>query len=173
MNYNFTFSDLGSLATFFLLLFTIWQYKKDAKRKLDMEEKSQAEKISSWIVLKSEGERAFIAVSNQSRSPVYEVILLMVPFQGAGDPTGKNIPDEYRAFLSVVPPGKYYSKIGDGWGGMSFHPSSSVAFIDASGTNWVREGDGRLHKIDLKPMEYYNIPRPISWGHPLDEPKSW
>jgi len=162
------FLILGNIATFLLLLFTICQYLKNNRDKLKREERNQAEKISTWIISKRNNEYAFGNISNQSKTPIYEVIITLVPFQGSGDLTGKNTPEIYREFFSVIPPGHYYIKIKNGWSGMSFHPNLSVAFIDAAGINWKREGDGYLHKINSKPPEYYNISRPLSWEFPSE-----
>lgn len=160
MNIFQLITSIGSLATFGLFLFAIYQYRAHYK-------KEQAKNISSWII-SNEGQTAWLAISNQSKSPVYEVILTLVAFQGAGDPTGKTLGDEFRVFLSVLPPGKYYAKT-MGHHGMMFHPAVKIVFTDNLGTNWAREGDGSLHKIYRKPMEYYNLSRPITWDYPLDK----
>ncbi len=159
-------ASIGSLATFALLCFTIWQYRKDLSEKKEQSERAQAMKIASWVVY-NEGQTAWIAISNQSESPVYEVILTLVAFQGAGDSIGINTSDDFRAYLSVLPPGKYYAKT-MGHRGMMFHASAAVAFIDNSGVNWLRDGNGNLSKINKKPVEYYNLSRPLSWDYPLE-----
>ena len=130
---------------------------------------NQAKQISAWVV-SNEGQTAWLAVSNQSESPVYEVILTLVAFQGAGDSIGINTPDEFRAYLSVLPTGKYYAKT-MGNRGMMFHASVAISFIDSSGVNWLREGDGSLYKINQKPVEYYNLSRPLIWDYPLEKMK--
>ena len=165
ISHRLSIADVGNLATFFLLLLAIYQYQNSYKIK-------QAKNISSWINfnLKDSKSNTWIEMLNRSEGPVYEVVICLVPLQGAGDSTGKNIPEEYRVFIGVLPPGKYYTKLPGGWGGMMFHPSASIAFIDSLENSWVREGNGYLHTIPVKPPEYYMVPRPISWDYPLDKP---
>ena len=160
-------ASVGSLATFGLLCFTVWQHKKNLQKERDELERSQAKNVSAWVV-SNEGLSTWLAVSNQSESPVYEVIVSLVAFQGAGDLIGKTIPNDHRACLSVLPPGVSYVKT-IGHRGMMFHASAAIAFIDNVGTNWIREGNGSLYKIDSKPVEYYDISRPLIWDYPLEK----
>lgn len=160
-------SSIGSIATFCLFFITLWQYRKISKNDRNRKERMQAKNISAWVV-SNEGQEAWLAVSNQSESPVYEAILTLVAFQGTGDSVGIDTGSDFRAFLSVLPPGKYYAKT-MGNRGMMFHASAAIAFTDNSGTNWLRDGNGLLQKIDKKPVEYYNLSRPLSWDYPLEK----
>lgn len=144
------------------------QYRKNSLETTSRIKRQQAEKVTSWII-SNNGQTAWHTITNQSKNPIYEVIVSLVAFQGAGDMVGKVSPIVFKEFLSAIPPGTYYAKTA-GNTGMSFHPSSCIAFVDSNGTSWLRKGDGSLEEIAQKPIEYYGIPRPIGWGLPRKEP---
>jgi hypothetical protein len=155
-------SGIGTLSAAWI---AVAQYRKNSQDKARSYRQEQAGKITSWV-LDNNGQTAWHVISNQSENPIYEVIVSLVAFQGAGDAIGKTTPINFRRFLSVVPPGTYYVKT-DGHSGMSFHPSSCVAFTDTQGVSWLRKGDGGLVELGTqKPMEFYDVPRPIGWELP-------
>lgn len=155
---------LASIGTVGVLGLGLLQYRRNSKNSERQIHEEQAKNISAWVVSNT-GLEAWLAISNQSRNPIYEVILTLVPFEGSGDPDGKTTPNNFRALLSVVPPGQYYART-DGHTGMHFHPSVNVAFTDNSGNNWMRSGRGLLSEIHVKPTEYFSLPRPMSWSYP-------
>ena len=53
---------------------------------------------------------------------------------------------------------------------MHFHPGLEMGFTDRGGRHWIRDGDGSLTEVDVKPINYYKVPRPISWSFPRDDP---
>lgn len=171
---NISIADIGSLATFFLLLFTVWKYRKDLRNEHEKIERLQAKNISAWVISNAgDGGEAWLAISNQSESPVYGVITSLVSFSDTSKGTqneeleGLHVPYEYHALSSVLPPGKYYVKTA-GHLGMNFRASAEIAFIDNSGINWIRNGDGSLKKIDRKPLDYYDLSRPPGWEYPQE-----
>jgi hypothetical protein len=147
-------------------LFATLTYFFNSRRNSHNIRKSQAEKITAWVV-KNNGQHATICVWNKSEKPIYEVIVCLVAFQGAGDPSGITTPNDFKAFLSVAPPGKSYLAT-RGHSGMSFHPTAKVVFVDSSGLNWSREGNGRLNRIHIRPVEYFKLHRPLGWELPSE-----
>jgi hypothetical protein len=158
---------LAAIGTVGALWLATWQYVRNSRRRHQQLIRNQADNVTAWVVTNN-GRFAWLAVQNQSKNPIYEVIVTLVPFQGSGDPSGKTTPMEFRGFISVVPPGISYVNTA-GHSGMSFHPAANVVFTDGNANNWVREGNGSLNKIGLKPMEYYAIPRPIGWQLPIHD----
>lgn len=128
---------------------------------------SQAELITAWIDQEDDDGYGWVAIVNKSNIPVYKVILSVVNIQN--DPSsGKDTPNFLRAYLDLVPPGKYYTRI-QVHHGMSFISGLEIAFIDSFGQFWVRNGNSQLSKINMPPNEYYNIGLPLSWVHPIPE----
>lgn len=164
---NITISELGDLATFGLLLFTIWQFRVISRRQYFQKEMEQAKSISAWIGPMTGDVTTKFTVSNKSESPVYEVVASLVSVQGAAYSSGLETPLESRAFLSILPPGCQQI----GWnilidGGMGLHFGVEIAFTDCCGINWVRKCDGSLIKISDKAVEYYGLSRPLIWEYP-------
>ena len=127
----------------------------------------QAKKISAWIFKEEEDSSAWIAIYNESDFPVSKMILSTVNTQIKAS-SGLDTPDEFRAFLSLIPPGKYYTRL-QVHHGMNFLSGIEIAFIDKNGENWIRNGDGILNKINESPVQYYNLPSPISWEIPNEK----
>lgn len=155
---------VGSVGTVLTLLLATLTYFFNSIANSKKLRKSQAEKITAWVI-SNNGEHAVICIWNKSDKPIYEVIVCLVAFQGAGDPTGITIPNDFKAFLSVSPPGKSYLAL-HGHSGMCFHPTAKVVFTDSNGLNWSREGNGRLNHIHQKPVEYFKLSRPLGWELP-------
>jgi len=156
---------LASIGTVGVLLLGLLQYIRNSRLSEKRVHEEQAKNVTAWVV-SNVGQEAWLAISNQSKNPIYEVILTLVPFEGAGDPTGKATLINFRAFLSVVPPGLYYART-DGNTGMHFHASASAAFTDSVGASWIRDGRGKLEEIKKLPTDYFGLPRPLSWTYPV------
>jgi|SRR5665213_67686 len=155
---------VGSVGTILALLFAATTYLINSLQNARNIRKAQAENVTAWVVSNG-GVNAVIGIWNKSDKPIYEVIACLVAFQGAGDPTGKTTPIEFKAFLSVAPPGKSYLAV-HGHSGMSFHPSAKIVFTDSNALNWSREGDGILNRIRSRPVEYFGLHRPLGWELP-------
>lgn len=175
----------GDWATWAAAVFTgsavfvaLWQIhverreRQKVERRAEEEQKRrQATKVSAWIT-KAYDDPMWIAVRNSSDEPVYEVIVSLVSVQGAGPPRDAHDtePDfRYRAFLSVVPPGRFYASMPYGGHGMSMRFGLEVAFTDASGQYWVRKGNGDLSCIATPAIDYYRVHRPVGWDYPVIE----
>lgn len=148
-------AGIATVLTFIVAFIQIFIERNIRKNK---ENKEQAEHITAYIS-KEKDYKAEIVVSNLSPEPVYEFIVHIVAFQGAG--MKRNV-----ALLSVVPPGKSYITTEANYHGMSFHPSVEIAFRDINGRNWLRSGRGELQEIYKSPTDYYKFPRPLSWTLP-------
>ena len=126
----------------------------------------QAHEISAWIAKEEDDDLAWVAVNNGSSFQISKVILSTVNVQGKAS-KGVDAPNGYRSYLSIVPPGIYYTRI-QIQHGMSFLSGLEIAFLDKEGQGWVRDGDGIIIRIKQFPYEYYEIPLPISWEQPKD-----
>lgn len=161
-------AGVGTIATFIVALLQI-KTERDARIKREKEThvrkmRDQAEHVSSWILKESpDHSKVWIAVSNQSTRPVYQVIVSLVMIQGSGPRDGKDTPSTEQVHLSVAPPGVIYVSIPANYHGMNRHPGIEIAFKDALGKCWVRKGSGDLVEIEKTPVEYYAIDLPTSW----------
>jgi hypothetical protein len=50
--------------------------------------------------------------------------------------------------------------------GMMRRYGIELAFQDAGGCYWLRQGNGILKQIDQHPVDLYGIPRPVPWHNP-------
>ncbi len=130
-------------------------------------DKEEAKLISAWIIKEDEDGWAWVTISNQSRFPIYKIILSTVNIQ-LKPTSGLETPNEIAASLSVVPPGKYFTRI-QIHHGMGFISGIELAFQDSHGKNWIRNGVGITRKLNLSPSEYYSLPLPLSWEKPLEK----
>ena len=161
-------AGIGTLATFFVAFLQIRTERKARNRREEethtRKMRDQAEHVASWIVKESSDHSTlWIAVSNQSTRPVYQVIVFLVMIQGSGPREGKDTPSTERVCLSVAPPGVIYVSMPANYHGMHRHPGIELAFKDALGKCWVRKGSGDLGEIERPPVEYYDISLPTSW----------
>lgn len=164
--------QLGDIATWLAAIGTVGaffvgfkQIKDEREIRKDNELKDQAVRISAFIV-KENLPKTKIELLNLSSEPIYEAIVSLEAFQGAGFEKPSNTPGEYISCLSVIPPGKSFTFIGGGYHGMSFHPSIAMAFKDIKGKNWFRSGRGDLKEISMSPTDFYELRLPISWEIP-------
>jgi hypothetical protein len=178
---------LAALGTVGTLMAALWQIntERNARQRLERqaeqrERRGQAERISAWIALGArasapgqpvddEGARTWIALLNRSKEPVYQAVASLVLIQGAGPRTGKETRPEYRATLSVIPPGRYYIDVAGGWAGMSARPGVELAFTDCAGTHWVRAANGDLTQIEKAAVDYYELGLPQAWSIPVTD----
>lgn len=165
---------IGTFLAFFAVILQIRDEriirKKTENAERERLHREQAEHISAWVDnedWQNRGPIAQIAVLNQSKEPIYQVIVSIVAFQGAGPSSGIETQDEFLGFLSIIPPkSKVTVEVNGGYHGMSFHPAVEVAFIDRNGQTWIRKGNGDLMQINHDPTDYYHLPRPLSWQLP-------
>ena len=161
-------AGIGTIATFFVAFLQI-RTERDARNRREEEThirktRDQAEHVSSWIVKESsDHSKLWVAISNQSTRPVYQVIVSLVMIQGSGPREGIDTPSTEQVCLSAAPPGVIYVSIPADYHGMSRHPGIEIAFKDATGKCWVRKGSGDLVEIEKLPVEYYDISLPTSW----------
>lgn len=157
---------LASIGTVGTLLFTVVGLAHERRQKEREKRQEQADHISAWVAKEVDG-KAWLAILNQSKDPIYEVVLSVVSFYEADLATGKHTPQAYRDYLSVVPPGgKSYGCVEDDYGGKTFHPAVEIAFKDVSGYFWLRRGDGTLIQISQPPVDYYRVALPVPWQLP-------
>src|SRR5665213_1956217 len=168
-------AGVGTVAAFFL---AFGQLEAERRRKTKEEHEGQARSISAWVAREGvgtaqgdDGPVTWIAISNSSNKPIHEVVATIVKFpHGGGRDSlndGKNVPLEFRAFVSVVPPGISYARVSGGYRGMHFQPAVEVAFKDRSGGYWIRGKNGGTFEIEKDPVIHYGFSHPMGWSLPL------
>ena len=165
------------IATLLLFAGAYWQIHIERQARIEREKerdlrriRSQAEHLSTWIAKEIQASsQIWIAISNQSTGPVYEVIVSVVMIQGSGPHKGSDTSSTEQSCLSVAPPGLSYTSIISHYHGMSRHPGIEIAFKDGAGKSWLRTAHGDLAEIDKPPVEYYELSRPLSWRFPDTE----
>ena len=170
--------NLGDIATWFSGIITLGLFiigyvqirqeriarKKNEENLLINKKREQAEQISCWVET-NEYDHVWIAVSNQSRLPVYQSIFRWSSIKNEYKETCQVF--EYEAFIIMVPPGIGYI---DGQTMWSSNIVIEFAFRDAAGNNWVRKFDGTLTEIQELPLNYYSPNIAVRW-HLLSKTK--
>lgn len=139
------------LVTLGALIAALWQSNQSKKNREDDIKRHQPSRISAWY----EGGRnrtgqpednrfvwQFVVLRNESESPVYDVIVTCV---------------------GTLPPGAWCIWLPTEGHGMGVRTAPETAFTDASGTSWVRRGNGRLEEIPMEPTSFYRLPLPLTW----------
>ena len=96
------------------------------------------------------------------------------PSEGAGDPAGEEAGPSFkgednrpaypnRVCVGTLPPGAWCIWLPTEGHGMGVRTAPETAFTDASGTSWVRRGNGRLEEIPMEPTSFYRLPLPLTW----------
>lgn len=104
--------------------------------------------------------------SANSIAPVYDVIVTCVGISGAGPSfKGEDNRPAYpnRVCVGTLPPGAWCIWLPTEGHGMGVRTAPETAFTDASGTSWVRRGNGRLEEIPMEPTSFYRLPLPLTW----------
>lgn len=109
----------------------------------------------------------YVELKNSSSEPVYQVVVSLVIYQGAGYRTGKerseahkNEGDPYQRTLLEIPPGRSRTYVPGGWAGMSKRAGIEIAFTDQAGRSWLRYSNGYLQPITTEPIAYYGLSLP-------------
>ena len=109
--------------------------------------------------------RTAIYIANNSREPVYSVVVGIVFIQGAGPHTIEDMITLNRTqyerrgpvtTANLIPGGLYRVWIaGAGWHQiLSGRNGADVAFTDCAGSHWIRRATGALNEIGEPPLAY-------------------
>lgn len=164
------------VATVIAVAIALYQTYLSKKTRKEEIKRHQPTRISSWYEAAADTssrpvDNRFawrsVALRNESESPVYNVIITCVGFQGAG-PFHNGEDNEgdypYRRCIGTLPPGLWFTWLPTGGSGMHIVTATEVAFTDANGLSWVRRGNGKLEEIESDPTSFYNLPLPIEWA---------
>ena len=158
------------IVTIFLFFATLKQISnernirvKNEKELLQKEKIKQAELVSTWVadnVINTNGEpETWIAISNLSLQPIYQVIVIIAPLNPKGDDLMfRNA--SVTACISIAPPGLGYSRIvflADRLLGVE------LAFKEVKGTCWLRKANGEISELNMPTYEHYEFQLPLSW----------
>jgi hypothetical protein len=162
----------SAFATFSAVVVSLWIAGRDARDRKREARRFQAEKITAWFkplneLTEENTERTYILIRNASDQMIYDLILQPVTLQGAfrqtavGDTEQRNL--EFGARAGNIPPGETETSFQFLDGGMHKRFGIELAFKDAAGRFWLRQGDGTLKEISQHPLDLYNLSRPIGW----------
>jgi hypothetical protein len=135
--------------------------------------KKQAEQVTGWLDIYDGPEEQntllySLLLQNKSDQPVYDVIASIVRLSDHGLNNTRvgdgHDPYEFRSLVGVLPPGQKKTRIEQPGQGMHRRWGLELAFQDAAGAFWLRQGNGILKKIKQNPVDLYGIPRPVGWG---------
>lgn len=139
---------------------------RDGRLRAERERSRQAEHVTAWID-GWDNTKFLIQLRNSSEQPVYWLIVSLVSVQGAFRRTavGDSRTDaaQFRRLVGLVPPGSTTTTLGNKGGGMNLQFGLEVAFQDAAGRCWLREGEGTLKEVDAPPLRLYDIAEPVGW----------
>jgi hypothetical protein len=165
------FGALGTLAAVIVALILSVKQSREAEKK---DRRRQAEKVTAWFDYNSQVEQSdqhkvyvVIHIRNASDQMIYDLIAQTVSVQGAfrssaiGDSEERN--SEFGRRVGNLPPGETITQINTGGGGMHKRFGIELAFKDAAGQLWVRQGDGTLKQVKKHPLDLYNFSRPVGW----------
>lgn len=162
---------VGGIGTTAAVAVAFWQSRREARKQRAERERAQAETVAAWIapskrnpldvtqagptiveaIRNSMDRGSVISFKNGSQVPIYDVVVLMVPVQGAAPRNGEDMGFEnhgtVRRFL-VMPPGTYWTELKSPPAGMHIRFGVEVAFRDAAGKAWVRRGNGTLESLN-------------------------
>ncbi|MEC0710136.1 hypothetical protein P8881_21635 [Bacillus haynesii] len=165
---------ISGVATFATVIFAIYQLQTQQAnaalnelKSQENEKRFQANKIAAWIDSENRRSQMLYSIQNSSDLPIYQAIITLVSIQGAGPPrNGDEVGGDYkyRVLLVTIPPGKFYTVSDSNGKGMHIEYGVEVAFTDAKGIHWVRKSNGQLKEIKKRPLEFYDIPLPVSWS---------
>jgi hypothetical protein len=115
--------------------------------------RAQATLVSAWADVSAD----VVVLNNASVAPVYEVIALLVLVRGAGPRTGRELVslglDDQWSCIDVLPPGRWYIDLPQGWGGMMRWPGIEVAFRDAASLDsWRRDAAAGSNECRNRPL---------------------
>jgi hypothetical protein len=176
--------ELGNLADWAAAIGTVgalWavlrQMRRDRLRHEGLESKDRehtqrryAERVSAWPG-EDDGAKGRLFILNRSEEPVYQMLVTLVHVQGAAPRKGEDFRDpedarNYRAMLSVLPPGEWSVEIEGAWGILSGRPGVEIGFTDSAGTHWVRRASGQLEELPQSAFDYFGLHRPLDLRMP-------
>lgn len=171
---GFIVEVVAGVATAVGVLFALGDTVFRAHKQGQDNKRQQATKILSWYedgrdedVVRRGGQFVLrhVLLQNGSETPVYNVVVTCVGFQGAGPALkGEDNPGSYpcRVCVGVLPPGLWLTQLPTYGSGMHVVAATEIAFTDANGVSWVRRGNGRLEEAE-DPISFYCLERPLEW----------
>jgi hypothetical protein len=155
-------SWLSALGTIGAVIVALGLASRSDRRREQDHVRRQAELVTAWIYHEdiAGAEVVRIIVRNASNQCVYELVANLVTSQGAFRKTAIGLRLTFGGVVGQVPPGTVRRTIRSVGGGMHKHFAVEIAFRDAAGHCWVREGDGALCEVAKPPLDLYRIPRP-------------
>lgn len=114
-----------------------------------------------------DGTCRMVRLSNNGKVPVNELVVTCVGVYGAGPAQkGEECPADFpcRICLPQLPPGEWKVSMPTLGAGMGVVVGIEIAFVDASGTTWVRRSNGNVVELKTRPLDFYSIALPCCWS---------
>jgi hypothetical protein len=166
-----SWSEIATAAgTVGAVIVAMWIAGADARRRHREVQRKQAERISGWLedlpkaaaVLDGSMYKTLV-LQNSSDQLAYNLIASIVNAQTEAH-VGGNL--KYRTYVGILPPGRSEYKIEYPGDGMHKRFAVELAFEDAGGRGWLRQGRGWLRRISKSPLAFYEIDPPVDWLMP-------
>jgi hypothetical protein len=135
--------------------------------------KQAAEQVIGWLDTydgPEERKRLFysLLLQNKSDQPVYDMIASIVRLIDGGLTDTRvgdgRDPYQFRSLVGLLPPGQKKTRIEQPGQGMFRRWGVELAFQDAAGAYWLRQGNGIIRRVEQHPVDLYGIPKPVGWG---------
>lgn len=129
--------------------------EEDANRQAK-ENRVQADTIAAWIVPRpyeaAPGQfsnKFIVDVQNGSTTPVYTVVVTLVPIKGAAPRRSEDLTpaDRLTKLLMAMPPRTFWVEFPRPPMAMGMEYGVEIAFRDTAGRSWVRRVDGNLESL--------------------------
>ncbi len=148
----------ATIGTVSAVAVALWQIRAQRSEQRKRDHRAQAELLSVWYAGESD-RGATLTVLNGSTQPVHAAVATLTI---NGRP-GEGVPDDYRAVMPILPPGRWLVDVAGGWAGMSAYPTAELGFTDHRGDkHWIRRPNGALEQMARSAIEHYDIYLPFS-----------
>lgn len=148
-------TSLSTVGTLIICYFTFLS----SKRSNDIQEKTQAKKITCWS--KEDSERGIYCIQNSSDECIYNVFSFTrsnqqshTSLEERSKYSDNNVLrfDDHK-YIEIFPPkDTYKQEFMPIHAAGNEHPVPEIFFTDSSGTKWYRHADGILEKYDYFPL---------------------
>lgn len=167
MNLTKLFTDFATIGAWGTAVVGLMQIRNERHLRRSADRLRQASKISGWLIDAS-SVPAVACLNNASDTPVFEVVVSLIVFQGLPAPAIQStvFPRSFRTYLSVLPPGCFRVSLPSSGRAPGIRFELELGFTDAASRFWIRHGNGSLHEIPVTPTAHYRIPHPIDWDYP-------
>ena len=134
--------------------------RRDSRRREQEDERHQAELITAWLVADDFNDAEMrgkikCTIYNSSHQVAYDLMISLVSTHGALRKTAAGIDNSqrgYETFVGQFPPGQLTYFLPYPGSALQVRYSAEIAFRDAAGRFWLRDGHGHLKRVPKEPI---------------------